>query len=535
MPNVRMPDGVVVAFPDDMPPEQIKGLIASKFPDQVKALATPQPEAPAAPAAPSQVDEQKALRDKYFSSGIYAGEYNPLGGIARSLSAATDAVGSGILMNADDEVSAGLSTGFGFAGDYGKAQQKFDATKQARREQNPVASTVGEITGSLAAGGTLAKGGVTLAGRSLPVVGRTGAAALEGGIYGAANGAADAKQGERLKGGLIGGAIGAPMGAVASKAGDFFASRAAKKTAQMAAPSVDDLANASNALYQQADQAGVVFTPQTVSRVVNNMKLAAGRLNDKLRPKTAGIVEDIDTMLGQPLTLQQFDELRQTVGLAMKNADSQDVRTLQRMKTIIDAAADNATPADVTGNVDGLKYIKEARALWVKKSKSELIAEYMDLADVNSGKYSQSGVANAIRLKSEQLYKRIVAGKEKGFTGEEIALIRQMAKGEMTPKAVSWLSKFAPRGSVSTFGGIGAGSVIGSAFGPVGSAVGAALPSAVGYVAGAAADRAALGGMKALQAAAATGNAPVLRAITNKTVPFIGTIGAQSSLPVRGR
>jgi hypothetical protein len=33
MPNIRMPDGKVVRFPDDMPPDQIKSLIASKFPE----------------------------------------------------------------------------------------------------------------------------------------------------------------------------------------------------------------------------------------------------------------------------------------------------------------------------------------------------------------------------------------------------------------------------------------------------------------------------------------------------------------------
>jgi predicted secreted protein len=32
MPTVRMPDGAVVRFPDDMPPEQIRSLIAKKFP-----------------------------------------------------------------------------------------------------------------------------------------------------------------------------------------------------------------------------------------------------------------------------------------------------------------------------------------------------------------------------------------------------------------------------------------------------------------------------------------------------------------------
>lgn len=35
---VSMPDGAQVSFPDDMPPEEIKGLISSKYPDDVKSL-----------------------------------------------------------------------------------------------------------------------------------------------------------------------------------------------------------------------------------------------------------------------------------------------------------------------------------------------------------------------------------------------------------------------------------------------------------------------------------------------------------------
>jgi hypothetical protein len=39
MPVVRMPDGVLVNFPDDMPREEIKGLIASKFPELAASAA----------------------------------------------------------------------------------------------------------------------------------------------------------------------------------------------------------------------------------------------------------------------------------------------------------------------------------------------------------------------------------------------------------------------------------------------------------------------------------------------------------------
>jgi len=38
MPDIKMPDGAVVSFPDDMPPEQIKALILTRFPDAGKDM-----------------------------------------------------------------------------------------------------------------------------------------------------------------------------------------------------------------------------------------------------------------------------------------------------------------------------------------------------------------------------------------------------------------------------------------------------------------------------------------------------------------
>lgn len=58
MPNVKMPNGDIVAFPDDMPKEQIKSLIASKFPElaqpkqQEEQAATPKKE----PGTPEIID-----------------------------------------------------------------------------------------------------------------------------------------------------------------------------------------------------------------------------------------------------------------------------------------------------------------------------------------------------------------------------------------------------------------------------------------------------------------------------------------------
>ncbi|MDI6836775.1 MAG: hypothetical protein QMD99_13835 [Rhizobiaceae bacterium] len=522
MPIVRMPDGTQVSFPDDMPKEKIRSLIASKFPDATGGAPKSERLSEMNPS-----DKAKADRENYYSSGIYAGQYNPLGPIAKTIDAFAHGAQRAPMFGWDDEAQAALSTIGG--GDYTKNREKFDAQKQAERSQNPVASGLGELSGGLATGGTLAKAGVTMAGRNLPVIGRAGGAALEGGGYGMLFGAGEAKPGERMAGAGYGAAIGAGTGLVASKVGDALASKFARKASQQAAPSVDDISAASNALYTQADQAGVVIKPQTTDRLIGNMAFAAGKPNTNLRPRTAGVMQDIVGLRGKPLTLKDFDELRQSVGLAMKNADPQDVRTLTRMKDVIDGFADNVAAGDITGNVDGFKMLKDARSLWAKKSKTELIEQMMDLSDVQSSSYSQSGMQNAIKQKAKQLYGQIAKGKVKGFTAEETAVIRKLSKGEMTPKVIELLGKFAPRGVISFGTGVGLGTALG---GPVG----AVLPGMIGYGAANMADRAALQGVQALRNAAATGNAPVLQAITNKTVPIIGGLsGATSSQLLRSR
>ena len=483
-----------------------------------------------------QVDPNVAAasqRDKYYSSGIYAGSKNPLGPIAKTIDAFASGAQRSPLFGWDDEAQAALATGGGQLGDYEKARAGFDAQKAAQRQQNPGASIAGELTGGLATGGTIASTGATLAGRSLPIIGRTGGAALEGMGYGALYGAGEANPGQRTEGAITGGATGAVTGAVMSKVGDMLASRLAKSAAQEAAPSVDDLTAASRALYDQADQAGVVIKPQAADDMINNMQLAAGRPNDKLRPKTAGLVEDLAAEKGQPMTLARYHELRQEINLSLKNAEPQDERTLMRMKNILDGFSDNASPTDVTGDVQGLSLLKQANDVWAKRAKTQKIEDLFDLADVKSARYSQSGMANAVRDKASQLYTRIVKGQEKSFTPEETALIRQLAKGEMTPKLVNWLGKFAPRGIVSSGLGASIGSGVGSFLGPAGAITGAAVPGIVGYGAARAADSAAAGGVNALRNAAATGTAPVLGAITNKTVPFVGSLSGQSASQLR--
>jgi hypothetical protein len=478
-----------------------------------------------------RVADAKAKRDDYYSSGIYAGSYNPLGAIARSLDAGASAAQRAPMMGWDDEAVAGLRSVAGNT-DYATAQAQEDAKKQAMRQQNPVASVVGDIGGGL----VMARGLPNIsAGRSLPVVGRAGAAALEGGAYGAVTGAGEANPGDRLSGAAVGGLLGAGIGGTLSKAGDMLASRAARKAAS-AAPSAEELKVASKALYDQAYQAGVGIAPQATDNIVQNMTFVGGRINEALRPKTAGIVADVQALRGKPMDLQTFHELRQEIDLALRGAEPGDERTLMRMRDILTSFAENANQSQLTGPKQALDTFREADKLWAKRSKTQMLEDLFDLADVKSGRYSQSGMENALRDKASQLYTQIVKGKVKGFTGDEIKYIRQLAKAETSPALTKWLAKFAPRGPVSAGVGASVGGMVGSMFGPVGTAVGMATPGIVGMGAARSVDNAALRTIEAVRNAAASGNAPVLKAISNRAMPLIGPLASGvSSQALRDR
>ncbi|TBZ00237.1 hypothetical protein [Rhizobium leguminosarum] len=560
--RVELPDGSIAEFPEGTPNEVMESAIKRHLSIETEGNASrdlrsqqPAPEHDLSTASadtqalasdmsamtqnPGQaidaqrVNDAKTKRDEFYNSGIYAGSMNPLGPIAKSIDAGASAAQRSPLFGWDDELTA-LARSDVNKGDYGKLQAEADAKKTAMRQQNPGASIAGDIGGGLMMARGLPN---VVAGRNLPVVGRTGAAMLEGATYGGVTGAGEAKPGERGQGATYGALLGAGISGVASRVGDAVASRAARNTANNAAPTAQELADASQQLYDRAHQSGVAIEPQSANRMFQNMRLAGGRINENLRPQTAGLIDDINALQGQPIDLQRFHELRQEIDLAISRATPSDERTLSRMRQILNAFADNVTPQHVVGPPDAFNTFREADQLWAQRTKTQKIEDLFDLADVKSGRYSQSGMENAIREKASQLYTRIVKRQETSFTPQETALVRQLARGNSSSALMKWIAKFAPRGVVSAGAGAGIGGSIGTMIAPgVGSAIGMALPGAVGHLAAGSVDRAANRSLHALQTAAATGNAPVLGAISNRINPLIGPLSSGlSSQALRDR
>lgn len=286
-------------------------------------------------------------------------------------------------------------------------------------------------------------------------------------------------------------AAGALVGGVASAGRPTVA---AAKQAMPAAQSADELAAASNALYRQAEQAGVAVREPAFNRMAQNVLLAAGRINKDLRPNTAGIVDDVAAMAtGRPVTLQELDELRQVVGQSMKNAQPQDVRTLERIKGVIDNFADTVKPIDVTGDIRGFEYIKEARKLWARKAKTETINDIVDKA-----KNQATGFENGLVIHMRALANN--KKKMKSFTPDEQRMIRDVVRRGSAHGVLRAVGMLAPN---STFGGLTGLGVAG-----MGGMVPGALLAGTGAAAKYGAGKLTQSKVDALQKAVSTGVAP---------------------------
>lgn len=138
--------------------------------------------------------------------------------------------------------------------------------------------------------------------------------------------------------------------------------------------------------------------------------------------------------------------------------EGEDAHYVGLIKTQIENAIETMTAGDIKGGgTEAFSMWKQADKLWARQKKTAVVENILDSADAKTGQYTQSGLANTIRKEMATLYKSIQSGRTKGFTADEIALVRQMAKGGSNSQAVNLLAKFAPRGVVSTLGGFALG------------------------------------------------------------------------------
>jgi hypothetical protein len=434
-------------------------------------------QAPVTPA-PAAQEAAQAGQAQPQSRGFGQGMFAQQGGMETGLA-------SGLSFGLADELFAagmtpiemakgaftGEDEGKGFidrvTGGYSRALDRNRATNAEARERQPMAALAGDVLGATVTGGQLARGGATLLSGASPTYGSMiGRGAAEGALYGAAHGFGG---GEGVEDRLRGAGLGAGIGAVTGGAVGAVGARGAQRAAERTVPTTDALKAQANALYKQADQAGVVVSPRSFSTAVDDIAAAVQStgIDRTIHPKATAALQRLLDAKGQPLKLQEIDTLRRVVGAAAKSIDPDERRIASIMINKVDDYLMGLQPTDVlAGNSKAAtSALTQARDLWSRFRKGEVIGDLVERAGTRGANFTGSGQENALRAEFRTLSRN--AKKMRGFTAAEQQAIRKVAQGGPVENAMRALGKFAPTGVVSTGLSGGMGYAIG---GPVGSA-----------------------------------------------------------------
>lgn len=192
MPQVRMPDGVVVRFPDDMPADQIQGMIATKFPDAVGGKAPIQSER--GPAAPERQKTVSGAGTTWLEHAI-----SDLPIVGPAIQTGSDYLGTEIMGRLSGQ-------------DPAQMRDEIWKRREQRTEDYPASAVSGAVAGNLGAFGGL--GATATGARALGVTGsgigaRIASSAASSGAISTADALARGGDGADA---LIQGGIGATIG-----------------------------------------------------------------------------------------------------------------------------------------------------------------------------------------------------------------------------------------------------------------------------------------------------------------------------------
>lgn len=252
---------------------------------------------------------------------------------------------------------------------------------------------------------------------------------------------------------------------------DLLSERAAAK----ALPTTEDLKQSAQRAYQRAEDAGVVVNPKSFDSMVQDLRtdITKQGFDADLHPSSARVLSVMEKRSGSPKTLGELDTLRQVVSDVGKSPEAGERRIAQLMKGHIDDYLDNLSHDDVTSGhpLVAVNSLKQARATWQRKAKSELLDNVFQRAKDTAGQFSVSGMENALRTEFRRLSRN--QRQMRTFTADEKAAIRKVGRGGPIENVLRWAGKFAPTGVVPAMAVGGAAAALGGPAGLAG-AIGAA-------------------------------------------------------------
>jgi hypothetical protein len=216
------------------------------------------------------------------------------------------------------------------------------------------------------------------------------------------------------------------------------------------APSAEDLATQSAALFKQAKESGVELNAKEFA---TNMAAATKELRNsgydpRLYPKLGVAVEEL-TNAQIPKDFNELSTLRRFIQNAQKSTDPQEKMLATKLKDEFDTYVSTIPESSVVGgNKEGLTAWKQARDTYAKMSKSEVFTDMLEIAELEKTQFSASGAENSLSKQLRQLAKN--DRKMRLFTKEEQDAIKQAAKGTKTQEILRLYGKFAPTSSVNS-------------------------------------------------------------------------------------
>lgn len=351
------------------------------------------------------------------------------------------------------------------------------------------AGTVAEIGGAVATPVAAARAGLSLPALAGSVPGfvgagaRTGLATVEGAGYGALDAAGhDRSLADGALLGAIFGGTGNAIGEALVGGGQKIAGMFNK---QPSIPSRDEILTQARAAYDAADNSGVMYTPQAVDRLKNEVvtKLTDLGYDPALQPGAKAVIDRVEGLLGQNVTFKGMDTLRKVASGGYQPGNDKNNLAVSKIIETLDGLVSNPQAGEfVGGNAqNAADLVSKARDMWSRLAKGETIGEAVKRGEANAATSGTGwNTENALRQSLKTVYNDEAA--TRGFTGDEMDALRRAVFGSPDQDALRLIGRLAPTGVISAGAGVGGGAAAGNAIaGPLGAQIGAAAVPAIGF------------------------------------------------------
>lgn len=315
--------------------------------------------------------------------------------------------------------------------------QEHEMAKAARagaRENNPNAARAGQVAGIAA----------QLAATPAAAVATPARSALYGGAMSGGATAIDTR----------GDPLATARDTLAGAAAGYGVSRAtggqAPRAERPPAMSNEELRSAADAAYTKADNAGVIFGPSGIRQLGKDVKtdLADFGYHPQMQPKIAPILKEIDRLSNGNVTLKGVEVLRRMAGNARTSIDASERSLGGKIVEKIDDWVANAKPGQaITGDAaEGAAALQEARGLWQRVKKSEMVDDALERAERRAASTGSGGNAdNATRQNIRGILDN--PKKVRGFSEAEREAMEKVVRGTPGQNIARLLGKLSPSGN----------------------------------------------------------------------------------------